>query len=263
MNFPDSFIDWAHNALNESEEAQSYLQSRGTSAEQWKRHRIGYVSSDFEIDPSISMGHSEACSDRQKRSQWCDICRYRRWSSIWEGEEGTLREQHVGRRIVGCIVLPLTSYSGMTVGFQVRSIQNKSYDTFVVSRRPEGYFFGIAANIDEIWHRREVALVEGPFDHLIFERLVMPTVLALTTNIVNPMQMRFLRRFVHRIYICTDRDKAGRDGRYDFVKRTLSEFDIVNVMYPCINEGDKDIGDYWQCVGDNRFSQYFKKELRI
>jgi DNA primase len=262
VHFPDTFIEWAHSSLGDSEEAQEYLRSRGVSSEQCIKHRLGYVGGDFEVDPTGCPGHSSDCFDREKRSKWCDVCRYRRWSSTWEGEEGAHKDQHIGRRITGCIVLPLTSYSGTTVGFQVRSIRDKSYDTFVVNRRPEGYFFGTAANIDEIWRRREVALVEGPFDHLIFERLVMPTVLALTTNTVNPLQMRFLRRFVRRVYMCFDRDKAGREGRESLAERASSEFDLVSVGFPKIG-GSKDLNDLWKKIGDERFIEHFKKELRI
>lgn len=258
MHFPDTFIEWAHNSLSDSEEAQAYLRSRGVSPEQCVRHRLGYVGGDFDVSPSGHPGHSDDCHDREKRSKWCDVCRYRRWSSTWEGEEGTFKEQHVGRRIAGCVVLPLTSYSGMTVGFQVRAIKDKSYDTFVVNRRPEGYFFGTSASVNEIWRRREVALVEGPFDHLIFERLVMPTVLALTTNSVNQLQMKFLKRFVRRVYLCFDRDQAGRDGREGFAEKTMSEFDLVSVDFPKIG-GSKDLNDLWKKVGDDKFRKHLLK----
>ena len=117
--------------------------------------------------------------------------------------------------------------------------------------------------MDEIWRRREVALVEGPFDLGVFERLVPVPVLALTTNAVNPMQMKFLRRFVQRVYMCTDRDKAGRDGRDSFRDQVGSDFDIVSVAYPCVRKGDKDIGDFWKAVGDDRFAKHFQRELRL
>jgi DNA primase len=260
MHFLDRFVEWAHESLADSEEAQQYLASRGSSKAQWDRHKIGFVPEAFDIESSSSEGHSDVCQDREKKHLWCDACRYRRWSSTWEGPDGA-KEQHIGRRIVGCIVLPLTSYSGVTVGFQVRSILDRSYDTYVIKRRPEGYFFGVAANVAEIWRRREAILVEGAFDQQLIERLVSPVVVALTTSAVGAVQLRFLRRFVRRVYLCFDTDKAGREAKNSWMELRSREFDLIAVRYPILREGEKDVGDYWKRAGDGAFRRHFCIEI--
>lgn len=258
--FVEQFLDWAHCGLAASEEAQAYLLGRGVSRDQWAMHRIGYVSGDFDADPSLCSDHSKACSDRDKKHAWCDACRYRRWSSVWEEVDG-FKEQIVGRRIRGFVVFPLTSYSGVHVGFQVRSITQKQYDTFVLQRRPEGYFFGSQMNFQEVWASKEVVLVEGPGDHLIVERLAASNVLGLTTSGLSKSQMRFVRRFVRRVIMCLDMDEAGRKGVKSFIEHAGSGFDVVDVRYPRIGPNDKDPGDYWKRVGDKAFSRYFDKAL--
>jgi DNA primase len=159
---------------------------------------------------------------------------------------------------MGGVVFPLTSYSGQIVGFQVRSLERKEYDTFALKRRPEGYFFGIGPNMESIWASREICLVEGPPDQLVVERLIRPDVVALTTAGAGTLQMKFLRRFVRRIYLCLDLDKAGRDGVNNFIQQHGSEFDLVNVKYPRLHEKDKDPGDLWKRVGDSAYKRYFK-----
>ena len=256
--FLDRFIDWAHESLLENDEAQSFLRSRGSSLDQWKRHKIGYVVGDFDVDHTTYPGHSEICKDRDKKYLWCDACRYRRWSSVWEGEEGAPKEQIVGRRITEHIVLPLTTYSGAFVGFQVRSLKEKAYDTFLLSRRPEAFFFGTKTAMSDIWHRKEVSLVEGPFDQMLYERLVDPAVLALTTSAVSEPQILFLRRFVNSVNLFLDYDKAGRSGIKSFTEAYGSDFYTKTIKYPRLVDKEKDIGDAWKRLGDIKLKSHFK-----
>lgn len=260
--FVDRFLDWANSGLLEDDDAQAYLRGRGISSEQWSKHRLGFVHGDFEVDPGEDPAHCSDCGDRDKKHLWCDVCRFRSWSSVWEAQEDGPKVQRVGRRIRGCVVFPLTSYSGATVGFQVRSIREKSYDTFAVRRRPEGYFFGTASAMESIWATKEVFIVEGPGDSLILDRLVAPNVLALTTSAVNKQQVQFLRRFVHTVNLCLDLDRAGRDGVASFIKYNGEGFRVRDVKYPrIVPDKDKDPGDYWKKVGDQRFSEYFRKNV--
>ncbi len=263
MSFLNQFFNWTQDCILESDEARDYLNGRGVSESQWRRHGIGYVPGDYFADPSLDAGHGEQCQDRERKSLHCDSCRFTRWSTVWsESEEGGSKTPSPpGRRIVGSIVFPMTNYSGQAAGFQVRSLKEKVYDTFLVTRRPEGYFFGTAANIDLIWSRKEVFLVESAFDGLTWERLVAPNVLALTTNVVSPVHMRFLRRFVNRVVLCLNMDGAGRDGVHRFVKDSQSSFDVRDVKYPRVREEDSDLNDFWKRVGDERFSEYFNKRV--
>lgn len=262
MGFVNDFVAWAHHGLSESDEAQSYLLGRGISEAQWGKHRLGFTAGNFSVDPSMDPHHNEACGDKLRRSMWCDSCRYSKWSSTWEEEEGSsVWKQTVGKRIAGGVVFPLTNYAGQTVGFQVRSLVQKAYDTFVVARRPEGYFFGIGPNMDLIWSSKEVWLVEGPTDQLIFERLVTPNVVALTTSAVSKLHSLFLQRFVKTVNFCLDMDAAGRKGVKSFFKYSTGDFDIRDVKYPRVRPKDTDLGDFWKGVGDVAFTKYFQDNV--
>lgn len=260
----DRFIEWAQQALLSSEEAQEYLLSRGVSRDQWSRHNIGFTGGCFVPDPKEDARHNEKCGDRDLKRLWCDTCRYLWWSTKWIREdENDLNSRKVplyGGRIENSIVLPLTSYAGHNVGIQTRSIIEKQYDTYALSRRPEGYFFGSGVCIHTIWSRRSVVLVEGPFDHLIFERLVVPNVLSLTTNSPGSSQINLIRRFANVVFCCLDNDKAGRDG-FQSISDYLSDLTVIKIPYPSLRPGDKDIGDFWRRVGDDKFRDYFRTEL--
>lgn len=256
----ESFVSWAHDCLGYSDEADRYLTGRGVLDPQRKRHRLGWIPDDYVVEPSRDPEHGEDCLDWEKKPLWCDTCRFRMWSTKWvESEEGGRKQGLVGRKIVGSIVLPLTSYSGQLVGIQTRSIQDKVYDTFVLKRRPEAYFFGTAAAMDSIWATGECTFVEGSFDHLTFERLVRPNVLAIATSAPGKLQTKFMRRFLKRAYFCFDEDAAGRTGTHNFVVRSDASIDIVDVRYPRLKEDGSDLHDFWRRVGDAKFSEYFKK----
>jgi len=263
LGFVDEFVEWANRGLDESDEAQEYLLGRGVSKEQWAKHRIGFTTGNFSVDPSRDPGHDPSvCGDTDKKHLWCDSCRYMRWSSTWEEIEGSpLKLQVVGGRISHSIIFPLTNYASQIVGFQVRSLDVKSYDTFVVTRRPEGYFFGIGPNMDAIWASKEVWLVEGSADQLIFERLVAPNVLALTTSTIGKFQVLFLHRFVRTVNLCLDLDAAGRQGVVKFFRFNAGNFDIRDVRYPRVGPKDKDLGDFWKRVGDEVFRSYFREKV--
>ena len=96
---------------------------------------------------------------------------------------------------------------------------------------------------------------------MIYERLVDSNVLGLTTSGVSKLQLRFLRRFARKVILVLDRDEAGIKGAQSFTQQYSSEFETSVVKYPCLQPKDKDPGDYWKRVGDDRFRAYFKRAL--
>lgn len=260
MRLLEDFLSWASACLADSDEARSYLLGRGVSEEQRARHRVGYVGGVFVPDVASDPEHGDACGDLDRKPLWCDSCRFLRWTTTWEREEEDAPKiAHPGRRIQNSVVFPLTSYSGALVGVQVRSLVEKDYDTFMLKRRPEGYFFGAASSVPHIWSSREAWIVEGPHDFFILERLVAPNALALTTSSPSKDQGRFLRRFTDRVNLCLDMDAAGRDGVVSFFKYNSSRLTLRDVRYPCRKPKEKDLGDFWRRVGDDAFRRYFDK----
>lgn len=232
----ESLIDWSANKLLGSIEAQSYLSKRGVPLEIANRLNIGFIDSSYIPSQSDDRNHSDKCESAQNR---CDTCRFLSWSQ--------------NDRLLGRVVLPLTSYSGASLGIQTRSIKEKTYDTFLLSHRPESYFFGLRDSIQKIWTRKYVVLVEGPFDCMILKRFVDHPVIAITTNATNENQSRFLNRYVDRVYTLLDNDKAGRDGFISIRNKTPSLEHIRLEISPRFDV--KDVNDLWVKLGDERFSK--------
>jgi len=266
LSFIYSFLEWANYSLFENDEALEYILGRGVSKDQCRQHKLGFVPECFETSSIKDPNHShEICRDKFKNYLWCDSCRFIRWSSLYDGE-GNSQEYKIGKRIIGHIVLPLTDYSGSCIGFQVRSLTNKSYDTFVIRRRPFGYFFGTSVSIHSIWAKKSVILTEGAFDQLLMERLIAPNVLALTTSTVGRTQAKFLHRFVNTIYWCADLDNAGRKGLKSLIHFHGNEIDIRDVKYPKIRKPGgvcKDPGEIWKKVGDQEFRSIFANLIQM
>lgn len=256
MSFVDQFVSWANKCLQDDDDAQAFLRGRGCSEEQWEKFQLGFVGGEFRADPSVDPGHGPDCEDRENKSKRCDSCKYNTWSSSWESvEDQPAKKQIYAGRIKGCVVYPLTSYSGTTVGFQVRSIKEKSYDTFAIKRRPEAFFFGIGPQIERIWETKRVSLVEGAHDALIIDRLLDIPALALTTNATNKLQNVFLRRYVENVDLLLDLDPPGRHGTASFIEFQSTNFNIRDIDYKMSIEG-KDIGDYWKRVGDEKLRRH-------
>ena len=256
MYFLEAFLEWASSCLENSDEAQSYLLGRGVSAEQIRRHRIGFVGGDFFPEVASDPKHSESC--KEKDGPFCESCRFMRWSTKWtREEEGGPKIPIIGRRIVGSIVFPLTTYSGCLVGIQIRSIAEKNYDTFLIRRRPEGFFFGAAVAMPIIWVKKEVFLVEGPFDYLTFERLAAPNVLGLTNSSPGKDRTKIIQRFASTVNMCLDLDAAGRKGFRSFFNYNYSpnlfirDFKLPNIR------NCKDLNEAWRKVGDDGIRSWF------
>jgi DNA primase len=267
LSFIYSFLDWANHNLLDNEEAYNYLLGRGVSEDQCKRHKLGFIPECFEIDPAKDSNHDpKVCRDKSQDYLWCDSCRFIRWSSLYI-EEGETKTYKIGQRIVGHIVIPLTDYTGNCVGFQVRSLSNKAYDTFAIRRRPFGYFFGTAPNVHSIWAKKSVILTEGAFDGLLIERLIAPNVLALTTSTIGRSQAVFMHRFVDTVYWCADLDDAGRKGLKSLIYFHGDLINVRDVKYPKIKKKVggmcKDPGEIWKEVGDERFKSIFGKLIQM
>lgn len=252
-DFLNNLVDWAHDSLLENENAIEYLRSRGSSEVQWRRHLIGFISGLFEPDSSLDKNHGDPCFDSDDKKLWCDTCKFKKWSSLWSDEE---KRNVVGGRILDSILYPLTSYSGQIVGVQIRAIKEKRYDTFMRSYRPESYFFGLKPNVDKIWSRGSVILVEGPSDLLSLERFTDIPVLALTTNSTNDAQTRFLKMFAKNVMLCLDTDKAGKEGSHKILDKLGNSLSVSILDYSKPGIKAKDINELWQMLGDEKFSNH-------
>lgn len=253
--FLNDFVSWASSSIFKSEKAVSYIQGRGCNLDQVEKFSIGFVSSKYEVYPELDENHGDNCLDKTKKHLRCNTCRFKAWSSSYE--DGLYIP---GGRIKNCLVLPLTSYTGSIVGIQLRAMDEKRHDEFVITKRPEAFAFGLGPNINSIWSSRSVLILEGSFDLFPIDRLVTSSCISICTNTINQKIGKFLLRYVDEVNLCLDLDLAGRQGVKSFVQNYGHDLIVKNIKCPKIKEKDKDPGDFWSSVGDQKFSEFFKKE---
>jgi len=244
MNFLTDFVQWSKQQLLESADGLEYLQGRGASKSQLHQHDVGFVTSPWVPDLSMDVMHSDKCDD----SPICDSCKFTRWSS-----------DKNGFKLVDRVVYPITTYSGRIVGVQTRSIKEKLYDTFMLSRRSEGQFFMAASAFPSVFSMKLVAIAEGPSDALVVERILGIPTLSVLTNSLNLNQSKAILRFADSIVCVLDEDAAGRDG----VKRIVRDFgrlkQVVDVRYK--DHGAKDPADLWLKHGDPKCKKILQDSL--
>lgn len=170
-------------------------------------------------------------------------------------------------RVVESFVFPLTNWLGETRGVQLRPVSRdrKNYMDFFLDRK-EPVMFGLREAAQSVWDCGEVVIVEGTFDLLPVQRQV-PNIISTLTAKVTPQLARSLTRFVSRVHMFYDDDKAGRDGTENYIKFYGSAVDTNVWQYPSgvvLSDGKraKDPGDLWEALGDSKLAVYAKTQMR-
>jgi len=216
MNFVDRFVEWCSSQVFENDKALEYLRGRGVTDDQIKLHRIGYCPGLYVCDEDLD---GEDCKEMN------------RWSKG-------------GELLNKSIILPITSYTGKTYGFQSRSLDKKNYETYIIKRRPEAFFFGIGENMDSIWSKKSIIITEGAFDQLIAERYIGRNSVAILTNTLSNNHAKFITRFTDNVVFCLDNDRAGLDGldRSSYKIKSIRKDIEINVVKI---KGAKDLNELW------------------
>jgi DNA primase len=163
-------------------------------------------------------------------------------------------------------VLPLTNPLGETLGVQFRSVERgtQGYLDFFLTRS-EPVLLGLGQALPHIWKTEAICIVEGGFDLFPVQRVFPFTVPTLTAK-VNEVLLRWLQRLARKVILFYDADTAGRTASLDFIKENGSKFKVTSLEYPRgvrLSNGKpiKDPADLWEAWGDDRVSDYLRKQV--
>lgn len=220
MGFLDDIVKLASSNVDL---ACDYLFKRGVSEDQINRFEIGFIPS------SLPINFSE------------DSPEFERFTKF------TLNF----KRLHNTIVIPITDFTGATVGIHTRSISVKEYSIFVTSRgKWSPFFIGAKQAVSHIWNKQVANLTEGPFDFFPIERHAKNTLCPLGAQVAD-IQIEGLARICSEVHCVFDADEGGTNGYMDFESRATKKGlfcynDTIVGVPRC-----KDPGDVWEYGGDS------------
>jgi DNA primase len=232
MRWIDALVEYAQENLKGDRELEE-LWSRGVSDEQIRDFQVGYLGSKI---PTL---------------EGAGVDDFMKW---YRGN---------GAKVWDVFVFPLTNSLGQVKGVQFRHVERdaRGYTDYFVAK-DEPAFFGLAQAMPHVWKTQTIVLVEGVFDFFPVQR-VYPHAMSSMTSAVSSSFARFLKRNVREVWLCYDRDAAGREGAQGFIQEYRQDYDRVRVgQLPALlmpnGKRTKDPSDLWELLGDDRFGVYLK-----
>lgn len=204
------------------------------------------------------------------------------WSAPEEGApDPNFRERYglQGEKLNGRLVYPLISPRGGLIGFESRSMYEKSVSRYLL---PEAAWnpvlLGFPKAMEKVWEGGDLWVVEGLFDMTALERVVPSTdaVVASVRAKLTTKHVEWIRRFMGgpsryaRVYMVYDNDETGRRGVEGYIDentgkprwgalRQLESVEVcaVDVRY----KGGKDPGEIWEKTGTEGLRAAFARFL--
>lgn len=196
----DDFVQKANKSIFLSEEACSYMLSRGFSLEDLKKYGIGYTK--VAKVKKVPGADYKELHDRTYKF----------------------------KTLQGRIIVPLKNLVGKVNGLVVRSITEKKFNIYLMQEAKKiGAFFGIQEALPAIRETGKVFIHEAAFDCMSFAK-VFPNSISTLTSFINEDQMEVLSLIAEKIILVFDEDKPGKDGcnilRYKYPEKKIESISL-------------------------------------
>lgn len=236
MIFLNQFVQSSIHKLEDKENI-GFFSERRISNHSLKKSRVGYVDAHTTVPEDIFNNH-ENCDVAK-----CDYCRFRGW---FLKDDISRFEDH--------ILFPLTDFKNRVVGFQIRSLKKKNFETFLLKNDLTPVLFKSETAIRSIYESSECWVVEGPMDLLSLIEVGVDNSVAIMTNNMSRNQIRWLRRLSDKFYLATDSDEAGILGANNARKR-LGEDVCERIKWTQYPEC-KDMNDLLKVIGPKKLRKF-------
>lgn len=186
--------------------ALAYLVDRGVSEKVIETFQLGF-------SPSLGNGLSKYLVDKKKYSR----------DEVIDAGLAFPRGRDLVDFFRGRLMFPLIDHRDNTVGFSGRILDDtKETSKYINTRETLVYhkgehFYGLSVTKDAIRKASHAILVEGEFDVLSCFQEGISNVVAVKGTALTEMQVSLLSRYVTKLSICFDGDKAGQNA----MKRSL------------------------------------------
>lgn len=186
-----------------------------------------------------------------------------------------------GELLADRLVYPLRSPRGGLIGFESRSMHEKSVTRYLL---PEAAWnpvlIGFPAAMEKVWAGGDLWVVEGLFDLTALERIIpeRDAVVASVRAKLTQKHVEWIRRFMglgnatSQVYMVYDNDETGRRGVVGYVDEStgklrwgaLKQLESVHVSAVDVRyRGGKDPGEIWERTGTEGLRAAFAHVLPL
>lgn len=186
--------------LKASESASSYLTSRGVSPEERVSFELGLSPDSF----TATYEHLLKAGFSRKEIQACGL-----------GVQKDLRDEKIYDRFRNRLMFPIHDHQGRIIGFGGRAMGKDDDAKYLNSAESPLYhkshvLYGLHRALKDMRERKRVVVVEGYFDVLACHRVGVTETVATCGTALTEEHARMLKRYVDRVVLCLDQDRAGR-----------------------------------------------------
>jgi DNA primase len=231
---------WYQQELWKSEwlEARNYLSKRGLTKKTIEQWWIGYSSDPREMFEAMKKkGFSEKILM----------------------ESGIFVSQYKDR-FFGRVTFPISNYRGEVIAFSWRTLKVWSDEAKYVNSPETLVFhksdvlFGIHHAKNSIQKEKKVIIVEGQMDVITLHQHGITNVVWISGTALTDAHIRLIRRLTDQVYLCLDRDSAGKQAIFRSIENLQNEpVDIYVINIWEAKDPDeflKNGGDFTQSIED-------------
>ncbi|MBP6921612.1 DNA primase [Candidatus Gracilibacteria bacterium] len=232
--------NWYNEELQKPEglEARNYLSKRGITPETIEKWGIGYSSDPREMFESMK---KKGFSEKVIMDSGIFVSQYK-------------------DRFFGRVIFPITNYRGEVIAFSGRTLKNGSDEAKYVNSPETPIFhksdvlFGINHAKNPIQKEKKVVVVEGQMDVISLHQNGYEYVVGISGTALTESHIRLIRRLTNQVYLCLDRDSAGKQAIFRSIENLQNEpVDIYVVNIGDSKDPDeflKSGGDFAQSIAD-------------
>jgi len=204
-----SISEWYHHELMQPEwlEARNYLKERWLTTETIEQWWIGFSSDPREMFESMK---KKWFTEKLLLDSGVFVSPYR-------------------DRFFGRVLFPISNYRGETIAFSWRTLKNGSDEAKYVNSPETPIFhksdvlFGIHLAKNAIQKSKKVIIVEWQMDVISLHQHGINNVVGISGTALTESHIRLIRRLTDQIYLCLDRDSAGKQAIFRSIENLQNE----------------------------------------
>lgn len=204
--------EYFEQCLTQSPSAKSYLLERGMNEETIKTFRIGFAPNEWRNLGGAMMSKGYSVEEIEKAGL------------IIKSEKGYYD------RFRGRVMFPIRNIGGATVGYSGRILpqfdENKDHAKYVNTPETDVYhksriLFGYDTAKSAMHDTKEVIIVEGQMDLCMSYQAGVKNTIAVSGTAFTDEHINLIKRFVEKVKLSFDQDKAGRQALLKSAKMCL------------------------------------------